>query len=122
MSQSTQSFSCHLATPSQRKSPDFIVFPPSYLHYFGALGPFAGAGPAQDEDNLRLHDVRHPLQQTLRRVTEQAAQHKPAPSERGSGAVVTGECVSVVSVGGRTGRLPLPLLTSSTNEVSPHGA
>lgn len=62
----------------------FIVFfsrHHSYLHDFGALGPFAGSRPPQHENNLRLHHQRHPVQQArhpLEYFSEQTADHKPA--------------------------------------------
>lgn len=82
----------------------------SYLHDFGALGPFAGARPAQHEHNLRIHHQRHPVQKArhpLRHVTEQTGDHKPAETHVNLGvewregvgeklqAELTGECVSV---------------------------
>lgn len=64
------SFPCHLA----------------YLHDIGALGPFAGARPAQHEHNLRLHPQRYPVQKArhpLRQATNQTPDHKPAPPAAG---------------------------------------
>ena len=58
----------------------------SYLHNVGALGPFAGARPAQHEHNLRLHHQRHQrhpgqqARQPLRHSTEQTADHAPGTS------------------------------------------
>lgn len=85
----------------------------SYLHDPGALGPFAGARPAQHEHNLRLHHQRRPVQEArhpLRHVSKQKADHKPPGREQKQHSGLTGECVSV-SVGRK--RVEAPSDTSS---------